>query len=121
VENKSSATIRSELTSQTAVNFAGTVSAVGTITAPTFVGALTGTASNSSLLNGFGATVDGTANAISIRTSTGGLIASGTGGFASGPYVTGARNPIWKISNSEGYGLSYFQGSAGHMNRDTIG
>jgi len=49
------------------------------------------------------------------------IYASGTGGFASATFVVGARNPIWRFGNADGYGLSYFQGSAGYVNLDVIG
>lgn len=47
--------------------------------------------------------------------------ASATGGFANSTYAVGVRNPIWRFGNADGYGLSYFQGSAGDASQDTIG
>lgn len=47
--------------------------------------------------------------------------ASATGGFASSTYAVGVRNPIWRFGNADGYGLSYFQGTAGDASQDTIG
>jgi hypothetical protein len=49
------------------------------------------------------------------------IYASGTGGFASATFIVGARNPIWRFGNADGYGLSYFQGTAGNGGNDTIG
>ena len=60
-------------------------------------------------------TVDGTI------TSSSSVAASGTGGFISSTYAVGARNPIWRFGNAEGFGLSYFQGSSGIGGSDTIG
>jgi hypothetical protein len=54
-------------------------------------------------------------------TSTGVVSAAGTGGFASSTYAAGVRNPIWRFGNADGYGLSYFQGTAGEGGNDTIG
>ena len=54
-------------------------------------------------------------------TSGGRISASGTGGFASSTYAAGARNPIWRFGDADGFGLSYFQGSAGVGGGDTIG
>lgn len=47
--------------------------------------------------------------------------ASGAGGFKSSTFVTNARNPIWRFGNSDTYGISYFQGTAGYNSVDTIG
>jgi hypothetical protein len=54
-------------------------------------------------------------------TVTGTVSASGTGGFASSTYASGVRNPIWRFGNADGYGLSYFQGTAGIGTQDTFG
>jgi hypothetical protein len=54
-------------------------------------------------------------------TSYGISYASATGGFASSTYAVGQRNPIWRFANADGYGLSYFQGTAGDASQDTIG
>jgi len=54
-------------------------------------------------------------------TSTGGVFASGSQGFSSSTFVINARNPIWRFANSDGYGLSYFQATAGLSGQDTIG
>jgi hypothetical protein len=59
-------------------------------------------------------------NAVTL-TASGTSYASGTGGFASSTYAVGARNPIWRFGNADGYGLSYFQGTAGIGSQDTIG
>lgn len=63
-----------------------------------------------------GLTVNG--GALTINST---ITASGAGGFASATYQVGARNPIWRFGNADGYGLSYFQGSAGNNSQDTIG
>jgi|GEM_PF-2514069 len=55
-----------------------------------------------------------------IRASTG-VYAGGASGFYSSTYIVGARNPIWRFANSDGYGLSYFQGTAGIDSLDTMG
>jgi hypothetical protein len=49
------------------------------------------------------------------------ISASGTGGFSSSTYAVGARNPIWRFGNADGYGLSYFQGASGVGGGDSIG
>jgi hypothetical protein len=49
------------------------------------------------------------------------ISASGAGGFNSATYVANSRNPIWRFGNADGYGISYFQGSAGVGGLDTIG
>jgi hypothetical protein len=54
-------------------------------------------------------------------TAGGGVYAAGASGFYSTTYVVGARNPIWRFGNADGYGISYFQGSAGIGGLDTIG
>lgn len=54
-------------------------------------------------------------------TSSGSITASGAGGFISATYQAGARNPIWRFGDATGYGLSYFQGSAGFGGGDSIG
>ena len=54
-------------------------------------------------------------------TAGGTISASGTGGFSSSTYAVGARNPIWRFGNADGFGLSYFQGAAGVGGGDTIG
>ena len=55
-------------------------------------------------------------------TSTTGVYAAGASGFYSSTYAGNARNPIWRFGNADGYGLSYFQGTAGaYSNLDTIG
>jgi hypothetical protein len=54
-------------------------------------------------------------------TSSGSITASGAGGFISATYQAGARNPIWRFGDATGYGLSYFQGSAGTGGSDSIG
>jgi len=51
----------------------------------------------------------------------GAVFASGLGGFASATYQTGTRNPIWRFGNADGYGLSFFQGTAGYGGNDEIG
>lgn len=63
--------------------------------------------------------------AIGQSTSAYKLAVNGTvaavGGFVTPTYTTGARNPIWRFGNADGYGLSYFQSTAGITNLDTIG
>jgi len=55
-------------------------------------------------------------------TSSGSITASGTGGFISATYQNNVRNPIWRFGNSDGYGLSYFQGTSGYGgSADSIG
>lgn len=66
-------------------------------------------------ISSLGATFD------SSVTSGGKVSASGAGGFESTHFVTGARNPIWRFGDADGYGLSYFQGTAGLNGDDTIG
>jgi len=46
---------------------------------------------------------------------------SATDGFKTTTYVSNARNPIWRFGNSDGYGISYFQGSSSVGGNDTIG
>ena len=69
-------------------------------------------------------TSTGTLTSLSVTgnvTSGGRISASGTGGFASSTYAAGARNPIWRFGDADGFGLSYFQGSSGTGGGDTIG
>lgn len=54
------------------------------------------------------------------KLSVNGVVAS-TSGFQTQLFVTGARNRIWSFGNADGYGLSYFQSTAGITNLDTIG
>jgi hypothetical protein len=57
-------------------------------------------------------------------TFTGSVSAAGTSGFYSSTFANNVRNPIWRFANADGYGLSYFQGSAGVSpagGGDTIG
>ena len=57
-------------------------------------------------------------------TSSGSVSAAGASGFYSTTFASNARNPIWRFANADGYGLSYFQGSAGVSpsgGGDTIG
>jgi microcystin-dependent protein len=50
------------------------------------------------------------------------ISASGAEGFSSSTYIVNARNPIWRFGNADGYGLSYFQGTAGISGgNDSIG
>lgn len=53
--------------------------------------------------------------------ANGSVTATGAGGFVSATYVQNARNPIWRFGNSDVSGMSYFQGTAGIGNNDTIG
>jgi hypothetical protein len=66
-------------------------------------------------------TVSSTFAATGTITSSSSVAASGTGGFLSSTYAAGVRNPIWRFGNADGYGLSYFQGSAGIGGGDTLG
>lgn len=50
-----------------------------------------------------------------------GHVESGPEGFKQATYTAGARNPIWRFGNADGFGLSYFQGTAGNGGLDTIG
>lgn len=68
-------------------------------------------ASSSNLLNVY----------VSNLTASSIVYSSATGGFASSTYAVGQRNPIWRFANADGYGLSYFQGTAGDASQDTIG
>jgi hypothetical protein len=66
----------------------------------------------------------GTLSSLSVTgtvTSGSTVSASGAGGFSSTTYAAGARNPIWRFGNADGYGISYFQGSSGTGGGDTIG
>ena len=54
-------------------------------------------------------------------TATSSIAASGAGGFISSTYAVGARNPIWRFGNADGYGISYFQGASGIGGGDTMG
>jgi Chaperone of endosialidase len=42
-------------------------------------------------------------------------------GFQTTTYIPHTRNRIWSFGNADGYGLSYFQGSAGRGGSDSIG
>jgi hypothetical protein len=53
--------------------------------------------------------------------TTAGLISASTAGFQSATYTAGARNRIWSFGNADGYGIAYFQGTAGFSSLDTIG
>ena len=72
--------------------------------------------STSALTTGSGLTYNGTN-----LTCGGGVYAAGASGFLSTTYVANARNPIWRFGNASDYGMSYFQGSSGISNLDTIG
>ncbi|MCA1859319.1 tail fiber domain-containing protein [Janthinobacterium sp. HSC-3S05] len=78
-------------------------------------------ATNANTLGGYGSDTVGTVNAIVRRDSNGRIEASGAGGFASSSFVLNGRNPIWRFANSDGYGLSYFQGTSGNGGSDSIG
>jgi hypothetical protein len=86
-----------------------------------------GTLSGATLASGVTAsslTSVGTLTSLSVTgaiTSGGTISASGTGGFSSSTYAVGARNPIWRFGNADGFGLSYFQGASGVGGGDTIG
>ena len=73
------------------------------------------------LVAGSTLTVNGALTASGGLTVAGTISASSNGGFATATYTAGARNPIWRFGNADGYGLSYFQGTAGVGSRDTIG
>jgi len=69
-------------------------------------------------------TSTGTLTSLSVTgnvTAGGRISASGAGGFASRTYAVVARNPIWRFGDADGYGISYFQGTAGTGGGDTIG
>lgn len=78
-------------------------------------------ATNANTLGGSGPDTVGTVNAIVRRDSNGRIEASGAGGFASSTYVVNGRNPIWRFASSDGYGLSYLQGTSGNGGTDSIG
>jgi len=52
--------------------------------------------------------------------TTGRVTAAGAEGFSSATYVINGRSPIWRFGNAEGYGISYFQGTAGYAGVDSI-
>ena len=106
----------------------------GNVTAPNFIAAqgveattLKGTITTALQPNIIGVgnlqglSVTGTIAAVGNITATGTISSSGAGGFASTAFVTGARNPIWRFTNADTYGLSYFQGNAGVNGQDSIG
>lgn len=64
---------------------------------------------------------DGALTSASNVVANGSVTATGPGGFVSATYAQNQRNPIWRFGNSDPHGLSYFQGSAGISNNDTIG
>jgi len=68
---------------------------------------------------------DNTAYYIDLAGSTAllsdGVVVAGTQGFQSRFYSVNARNRIWSFNNADGYGISYFQGTAGTISADTIG
>lgn len=78
-------------------------------------------ATNANTLGGYSSDTVGTVNAIVRRDSNGRIEASGAGGFASSSYVVNGRNPIWRFANSDGHGLSFFQGTSGNGGSDSIG
>lgn len=43
------------------------------------------------------------------------------GGFVSDTYISNDRNPIWRFGNALSNGISYFHGTSGNSNQDTIG
>ena len=49
------------------------------------------------------------------------FISAGTGGFRQSAYNANARNRIYSFADADGYGVSYFQGTAGVGSADTIG
>lgn len=63
-----------------------------------------------------------TNNNYSGYSSFSGVVTSGSG-FQTATYISNARNRIWSFGNSDTYGLSYFQGTAGYAGTtvDTIG
>jgi hypothetical protein len=67
------------------------------------------------------AAVSSTGIAVTGMVTASGLIQAGTAGFQSATYTAGARNRIWSFGNADGYGVSYFQGTAGLGSLDTIG
>jgi hypothetical protein len=113
----------------TAINASNVAS--GTLAAARLSGTYTITVSGSATTAGTVTTAAqpnitsvGTLTSLSVTgnaTSGGRISASGTGGFASSTYAAGARNPIWRFGDADGYGISYFQGSAGIGGSDTIG
>ncbi len=52
-------------------------------------------------------------------TATG--VMSSASGYQTTAYVSNSRNRIWSFANSDAYGLSYFQGTAGRGGSDSIG
>ncbi len=86
----------------------------------------------------------GTANQVTVSASTGGVtlslpqnihtgatptfstitttdVVKASNGFQTTAYVSNSRNRIWSFGNADGYGLSYFQGTAGRGSSDSIG
>lgn len=73
-------------------------------------------------LNGIGTIdVSGSNNSVVKRTATGGVTASGAGGFISETFNNNERNPIWRFGNASGYGISYYTGTSGYGGSDSIG
>lgn len=106
----------------------GALTVSGAVTAGSFSGpgtGLTGTASSLTVGTATTATTatnqsGGTVNATTVTAS--GLVTSGgNNGFCNATYSSGLRNPIWYFGNASTYGISYFQGTAGIGNNDTIG
>lgn len=62
----------------------------------------------------------GAATGTSLTTSSY-VSAAGSAGFLSTTVVANARNPIWRFGDADGYGFSYFQGTAGIGGVDVIG
>jgi Chaperone of endosialidase len=42
-------------------------------------------------------------------------------GYTTTSFVVNSRNPIWRFENADGYGLSYFQGTASRGGQDSLG
>lgn len=66
--------------------------------------------------------VEGGANVNGVTvTATNAVYAGGAYGFVSSNYQANAKNPIWSFGDAPDYGITYFQGSSGISNLDTIG
>ena len=52
---------------------------------------------------------------------SGQVSSGGNNGFANATWSSNVRNPIWYFGNATTYGISYFQGTSGIGNNDTIG
>lgn len=75
------------------------------------------------LLDGYNSAITaGAASTVVVRTSAGGISATGADGFYAETYAVNSRNPIYRFGNATAYGISYFQGSSGYSGaNDSVG